>query len=141
MIHTIRMACNRSGNLVLLAAHCFRRRQGQFGRISGETGRAEERRLPKEYQKPPDGTVMIDCIVGGRFIWNIVEGWKGCPASQAAATRRRRINLPRRSRGAADEGVPESFVGNSFEFDYQDRRGYHDQGRDNSGERAGLQDR
>ena len=50
----------------------------------------------QEYQKLPDGTVMIDCIVGGRFIWTVVRTER-LSASQAAAIRRRRTNLPRSS--------------------------------------------
>ena len=29
-----------------------------------------------EYTKLPDGTVMYDCIVGGRFIWTVVQNGK-----------------------------------------------------------------
>src|SRR3954467_7994066 len=39
--------------------------EGAWKQVEQKNGTATE------YQKLPDGTVMTDCIVGGRFIWTV----------------------------------------------------------------------
>jgi hypothetical protein len=69
----------------------------------------------QEYQKLPDGTVMIDCIVGGRFIWTIVKDGKaiGVAGGRYKAEKDKFTEIIEYVNG---QGVPESFVGSSFEF-------------------------
>ena len=44
--------------------------EGAWRQVEQKNGQAQE------YVKLPDGTVMTDCIVGGRFIWTIVQNGK-----------------------------------------------------------------
>ena len=65
--------------------------------------------------KPPDGTVMTDCIVGGRFIWTVVQNGK----VTAVAGGRYKVDKDKFTEiieYVSGDGVPESFVGKSFEF-------------------------
>ena len=69
----------------------------------------------QEYAKLPAGAVMTDCIVGGRFIWTIVQTGKvvGVAGGRYKADKDKFTEIIEYVSG---EGVPESFVGSSFEF-------------------------
>ena len=75
MIHTIRMAVIGLVTLSALVPTAFaddkaRSVEGAWKQVEQKNGDSQG------YQKLPDGTVMIDCIVGGRFIWTIVKDGK-----------------------------------------------------------------
>ncbi len=67
------------------------------------------------YQKPPDGVEMTDYIVGGRFVWTVVQNGKVISAAggryKLAGDKFTEI-----IEYVSGEGVPESFVGSSFDF-------------------------
>jgi hypothetical protein len=44
--------------------------EGAWVQVEQKNGGAQD------YVKPPDGTVMTDCIVGGHFIWTVVQKGK-----------------------------------------------------------------
>lgn len=69
-----------------------------------------------EYKKSPDGVEMVDCIVGGRFIWTVTQQGKvaavaGGRYAYSGAKFTETIDY------VAGGGLPESFVGRKFEFD------------------------
>lgn len=67
------------------------------------------------YQKLPDGMVMTDCIVGGRFIWTMVQNGK-LVALAGGRYKSEKDKFTEIIEYVSGEGVPESFVGSSFEF-------------------------
>ena len=83
--------------------------EGAWKQVEQKNGDAQE------YQKLPDDTVMIDCIVGGRFIWTIVKDGKvvGVAGGRYKAEKDKFTEIIEYVSG---QGVPESFVGSSFEF-------------------------
>ncbi len=83
--------------------------EGAWRQVEQKNGDAQE------YTKLPDGTVMTDCIVGGRFIWTIVQNAKvvGLAGGRYKAEKDKFTEIIEYVSG---EGVPESFVGSSFEF-------------------------
>ncbi len=83
--------------------------EGAWKEVEQKNGQAEE------YVKPPEGTLMIDCIVGGRFIWTVTQEGKVI----AVAGGRYKIDKDKFTEiieYVSGAGVPESFVGKSFEF-------------------------
>ena len=58
---------------------------------------------------------MTDCIVGGRFIWTVVEKGKvvGVAGGRYKVDKDKFTEMIEYVSGA---GIPESFVGSSFEF-------------------------
>jgi hypothetical protein len=69
----------------------------------------------KEYQKPPEGVEMIDCIVGGRFIWTISKDGKVYGVAGGRYTSEK-DKFSETIEYVSGQGVPESFVGSTFEF-------------------------
>jgi hypothetical protein len=83
--------------------------EGAWKQVEQKNGESQE------YVKPPEGTVMIDCIVGGRFIWTIVSKGK----LVGAAGGRYKVDKDKFTEiieFVSGDGVPESFVGSSFDF-------------------------
>jgi hypothetical protein len=114
MTRTLRLAVIGLVTLSALAPTAFaedkaRSVEGAWKQVEQKNGDAQE------YQKIPDGTVMIDCIVGGRFIWTIVKDGKavGVAGGRYKAEKDKFTEIIEYVSG---EGVPESFVGSSFEF-------------------------
>ncbi len=69
----------------------------------------------QEYQKVPEGTEFIDCITGGRFVWTVAKDGK----LLASAGGRYKVDKDKFSEiieFVHGGGVPESFVGSTFEF-------------------------
>ena len=58
---------------------------GAWNQVEQKNGESQE------YVKPQDGTVMTECIVGGRFVWIVVENGSG-----ASRSRRLAANVPER---------------------------------------------
>ena len=83
--------------------------EGAWRQVEQKNGDAQE------YVKLPDDTVMTDCIVGGRFIWTIVQNGKvvGVAGGRYKSDKDKFTEIIEYVSG---EGVPESFVGSSFEF-------------------------
>jgi hypothetical protein len=83
--------------------------EGAWRQVEQKNGDAQE------FQKLPDGTVMTDCIVGGRFIWTIVQNGKvaGVVGGRYKAEKDRFTEIIEYVSG---EGIPDSFVGSSFDF-------------------------
>ena len=83
--------------------------EGAWRQVEQKNGEAQE------YRKLPDGTVMTDCIVGGRFIWTVVQNGKvvGVAGGRYKADKDKFTEIIEYVSG---DGVPESFVGSSFEF-------------------------
>ena len=84
--------------------------------IEGAWKQVEQKNgVAQEYQKVPEGTEFVDCITGGRFVWTVVKDGK----LLASAGGRYKVDKDKFSEiiefvhGA---GVPESFVGSTFEF-------------------------
>jgi len=69
----------------------------------------------QEYQKLPEGTVMTDCIVGGRFIWTLARDGKvlGVVGGRYKAENDKFTEI---IESVSGQGIPDSFVGSSFEF-------------------------
>jgi hypothetical protein len=83
--------------------------EGAWKQVEQKNGDAQE------YRKPSDGTVMTDCIVGGRFIWTVVENGKVV----ALAGGRYKLDKDKFTETieyVSGDGVPPSFVGSSFDF-------------------------
>ena len=93
MIHTIRIAA-----IGLMASSAFATTafaddkanpvEGAWRQVEQKNGDAQE------YVKPPESTVMTDCIVGGRFIGRLSRTAR-LSASPVAATRPTKTNLRR----------------------------------------------
>jgi hypothetical protein len=82
---------------------------GAWRQVEQKNGEAQE------YSKLPDGTEMVDHIVGGRFVWTIVQGGKVI-AVAGGRYKAEKDKFTERIEYVSGQGVPESFVGNSFEF-------------------------
>ena len=83
--------------------------EGAWNQVEQKNGESQQ------YVKPPEGTVMTECIVGGRFIWTVVEKGK----VTAIAGGRYKVDKDKFTEiieYVSGAGVPESFVGSSFEF-------------------------
>lgn len=83
--------------------------EGAWKQVESKNGAATE------YQKAPEGVEMIDLIVGGRFTWTITKDGK----IGSAAGGRYKIEKDKFTEiieFIGGEGVPESFVGSTFEF-------------------------
>jgi hypothetical protein len=83
--------------------------------VEGAWKQVEQKNGPaQEYTKPPEGTEMTDCIVGGRFIWTVVQ--KGKVIALAGGRYKADKDKFTEIIEYVNGDVPESFVGNSFEF-------------------------
>jgi len=83
--------------------------EGAWKQVGAKNGEAQD------YQKPPEGVEMIDCIVGGRFIWTVVKDGK----VYGIAGGRYKFDKDKLSEiieYVSGDGVPESFTGSTFEF-------------------------
>src|SRR5579862_4943165 len=75
MSRTIRMA--GMGLVALIALNLTARSEDKPKSVEGAWRLVESKNGDAtEYQKPADGTEMIDFIVGGRFVWNVVKDGK-----------------------------------------------------------------
>jgi hypothetical protein len=83
--------------------------EGAWTQVEKKNGAAQE------YQKLPEGRVMTDHIVGGRFVWTIVQDGKlvALAGGRYKAEKDKFIEIIEYVSG---QGVPESFVGSTFEF-------------------------
>ena len=83
--------------------------EGAWRQVEQKNGDAQE------YVKPPDGTVMTDCIVGGHFIWTIVQKGKvvGVAGGRYKVDKDKFTEILEYVSG---DGIPETFVGSSFDF-------------------------
>jgi hypothetical protein len=83
--------------------------EGAWKQVEAKNGDADA------YVKPPEGTVMTDYIVGGRFVWTVVQNGKvvGAAGGRYKSEGDKFTEIIEYISG---EGVPESFVGSSFEF-------------------------
>ncbi len=114
MIHQIRIAVIALLASSTLATTAFA--EDKASSIEGAWTQVEQKNgLAQDYVKPPDGTVMTDCIVGGRFIWTVVQKGKvvGVAGGRYKAEKDKFTEIIEYVSG---DGVPESFVGSSFEF-------------------------
>ncbi|HEY2156795.1 MAG TPA: hypothetical protein VGH33_14285 [Isosphaeraceae bacterium] len=83
--------------------------EGAWKQVEAKNGDAEA------YQKPPDGVEMTDYIVGGRFVWTVVQNGK-LVAAAGGRYKSEGDKFTEIIEYVSGEGVPESFVGSSFEF-------------------------
>lgn len=83
--------------------------EGAWTQVEQKNGDAQD------YQKPPADTVMTDCIVGGRFIWTVVQNGK-VVALAGGRYKAEKDKFTEIIEFVSGQGVPESFVGSSFEF-------------------------
>lgn len=106
-----------SASIVLAALPAFAARADDAAKsIEGAWRQVEQKNGDApEYQKPPDGMEMIDHIVGGRFVWTVVRDGKvlGLAGGRYKAEKDRFTEIIEYVSG---EGIPESFVGSTFEF-------------------------
>ena len=114
MTHTIRMAVMVLTASSALAMTTFA--EDKTNSVEGAWRRVEQKNgEAKEYQKVSDGVEMIDCIVGGRFVWTVAQKGKAA----AVAGGRYKVDKDKFTEiieYVSGDGVPESFVGSSFEF-------------------------
>jgi hypothetical protein len=83
--------------------------EGAWKHVEQKNGDAQD------YSKLPEGVEMINCVTGGRFIWTIAQGGKVL----AAVGGKYKIDKDKYTEiieYAYGQGVPDSFVGSSFEF-------------------------
>jgi hypothetical protein len=114
MTRTIRMAA--IGLMALSALALTARADDKLMSVEGAWKQVEQKNgNAQEFQKLPDGMVMIDCVAGGRFIWTMVQNGKvvGVCGGRYKSERDKFTEIIEYVSG---EGVPESFVGSSFEF-------------------------
>jgi hypothetical protein len=83
--------------------------EGAWRQIEQKNGAAQE------YTKPTEGTVMTDYIVGGRFVWTVVRDGKVL-ASAGGRYKLEKDKFTEIIEYVSGDGVPESFVGSSFDF-------------------------
>lgn len=83
--------------------------EGAWKLVEQKNGEAQE------YQKLPEGMVMTDCIVGGRFVWTIVQNGK-VVSSCSGRYKIEKDKFTEIIEAVGGEGVPDSFVGSSFDF-------------------------
>jgi hypothetical protein len=114
MTHIFRMAVIGLMASSALAMDAFA--EDKANSVEGAWRQVEQKNGPaQEYHKLPDGTVMTDCIAGGRCFWTIVEKGKvvGVCGGRYKADKDKFTEIIEYVSG---DGVPESFVGSSFEF-------------------------
>jgi hypothetical protein len=114
MTRTIRMA--GIGLMALSALALTARADDKAKSVEGAWRQVEQKNGDaQEYQKLPGDTVMTDCIVGGRFIWTIVQNGKvvGVAGGRYKAEKDKFTEIIEYVSG---QGIPDSFVGSSFEF-------------------------
>jgi hypothetical protein len=114
MTHTIRIAligllASSALTLTAFADDKPASIEGAWTQVEQKNGTAQE------YVKPPEGTVMTQYIVGGRFVWTVVQKGKviGVAGGRYKADKDKFTEIFEYVSG---DGVPESFVGSSFEF-------------------------
>ncbi|WP_240907388.1 hypothetical protein [Paludisphaera rhizosphaerae] len=83
--------------------------EGAWRQVESKNGAA------KEYEKLPDGVEMTDYIVGGRFIWTIVQNGKILGAA-GGRYKLEKDKFTEIIEFVSGDGVPDSFVGSTFEF-------------------------
>jgi hypothetical protein len=83
--------------------------EGAWKQVETKNGDAQD------YQKLADGLEMTQYIVGGRFVWTIVQKGKvlGVAGGRYKSEKDKFTEIIEYVSG---EGVPESFVGSSFDF-------------------------
>ncbi len=83
--------------------------EGAWKQIEQKNGDAQD------YRKSSEGTEMIDCIVGGRFIWTIVSQGRVAAVAGGKYT----VDEDKYTESIEyvyGQGVPASFVGSTFAF-------------------------
>ena len=83
--------------------------EGAWKQVEQKNGDAQE------YQKLPEGMEMINFVTGGRFVWTVVS--QGRVVSLAGG--KCRVDGDKYSESIeyiSGQGVPESFVGSTFDF-------------------------
>jgi hypothetical protein len=114
MTHTFRVTVVGMMASLALATTAFAEEKPNS--VEGAWKQVEQKNGPsQEYQKLPDGMVMTDCIVGGRFIWTVVQNGKvvGVAGGRYKIDKDKFTEIIEYVSG---DGVPESFVGSSFDF-------------------------
>jgi hypothetical protein len=83
--------------------------EGAWRQVEQKNGEAQD------YQKPPEGVEMINCVTGGRFVWTVVQGGKvlAVAGGKYKADQDKYTEIIEYVQG---EGVPASFAGSTFEF-------------------------
>src|SRR4051794_13547396 len=83
--------------------------EGAWKEVEQKNGDAQE------YQKPEDGTAFINCVTGGRFVWTVTKDGKllASAGGKYRVEKDKYFEIIEFVHGA---GVPESFVGSTFEF-------------------------
>ena len=116
MTHTLRLAGIGLIALSALAVPARGQDKDKAKPMEGAWKQVEQKNGDsKEYVKPPDGTVMTDCIVGGRFIWTVVQDGK-VVAVAGGRYKSEKDKFTEIIEYVSGGGLPESFVGSSFEF-------------------------
>jgi hypothetical protein len=85
---------------------------GAWQLVESKNGEAQE------YQKPPQDTVMTIYVTAGRFVWTVVKDGK----IGAAAGGKYAVDKDKWTESIEyihGDGVPESFVGSSFDFTWK----------------------
>ena len=85
---------------------------GAWKQVESKNGPAQE------YQKLPDGVEMINHVTGGRFVWTIVKDGKLAAAAggKCSVDKDKYTEVIEFVHGP---GVPQSFVGSTFEFTWK----------------------
>jgi hypothetical protein len=116
MTHTIRIAVIGLVASSALATSVFADDKANSVSVEGAWRLVEQKNGDAaDYQKHPEGTVMTDCIVGGRFIWAVAQQGKAV-AVAGGRYKFDKDKLTEIIEYVSGSGVPESFVGKSFEF-------------------------
>jgi hypothetical protein len=83
--------------------------EGAWRQVEAKNGNADA------YVKVPEGVVMTDYIVGGRFVWTVVQNGKVTGAA-GGRYKSEGDKFTEIIEYVSGDGVPESFVGSSFDF-------------------------
>jgi hypothetical protein len=83
--------------------------EGAWRQVEAKDGDA------RDYQKVREGVEMIDHIVGGRFVWTVVRDGKAVSVA-GGRYKSEKDKFTEIIEYVGGQGVPESFVGQSFEF-------------------------
>jgi hypothetical protein len=97
---------------VNLAAHADDKAkpvEGAWRQVEHKNGDAHE------YTKTPDGTEIIELIVGGRFVWTVVQNGKVVSIA-GGRYQSEKDKFTEIIEYVSGEAFPESFVGSKFEF-------------------------
>jgi hypothetical protein len=114
MNRTIRVAV--IGLMALSAPAVAARAEDKTRSIEGAWTHVEQKNgTAQDYQKLPEGMVMTDVIAGGRFIWTVVQNGKVF-ALAGGRYKAEKDKFTEVIEYVSGPGVPESFVGSSFEF-------------------------